>query len=127
MHFDFNARGVSGNRFVHGIVQDFREQMVQGALICAAYIHAWSFAYWLQSLKNLNVLGGVGVVKKVSVLLTSCCASRHGSDRLSNVYLLDVMHLVSFAFGAKLFPLSNWSVWKDVKGDCHVLLAMRRQ
>ena len=53
--------GMAGHRFVHGIVDDFREQMVQRLLVGAADIHAGAAAHRLQPLQHLDVVGGVGV------------------------------------------------------------------
>ena len=53
--------GVAGHGLVHRVVQNLREQVMQGALISAADIHAGAFADGLQTLQHLDVLGGVAV------------------------------------------------------------------
>ena len=50
---------VPGDGLVHGIVQDLGEQMVQGALVRAADVHARPLANRLQALEYLDVLGRV--------------------------------------------------------------------
>ena len=57
MHLD--AIGMAGDGFVHGVVEDFRGQMVQGAFIGTADIHARAPAHRFQSLEDLNVLSGI--------------------------------------------------------------------
>ena len=54
VHGDFDTVGMARHRFVHGVIKDFREQMVQGALIGAADIHARSFANRLQPFEHFN-------------------------------------------------------------------------
>jgi hypothetical protein len=51
--------GMAGNGFVHGIIEDFRGEVVQRGLVCAANIHARPAANGLQSFQDLDVLGGV--------------------------------------------------------------------
>src|SRR6202007_1073291 len=56
---DLDSGGMAGHRFVHRVVEDFRRQMVIGALIGAADIHARPPADRFQPLKDLDILGGV--------------------------------------------------------------------
>ena len=56
-HLD--AVGVAGHRLVHGVVEHFGEEVVQGALVGAADIHARTFAHRLQPFEHLD---GGGVV-----------------------------------------------------------------
>ena len=58
-HFD--AAGMASDGFVHGVVEDFGGEVVQGGLVRAADVHAGAAADGLQALKNLNVLGAVAV------------------------------------------------------------------
>ena len=44
---NLNELGVTGHGLVHGIIKHFGEQVVQGALICAANIHARPLAHRL--------------------------------------------------------------------------------
>ncbi len=54
--FHLDAVGVTGDRFVHGIVENFRREMVQGVLVGAADIHAGPAAHGLKALENFDVL-----------------------------------------------------------------------
>ena len=56
---DMDAAGMSGDRFVHGVVHDFRRQVVQGALIDAADVHAGPAADRFQPLQDLDVHGRI--------------------------------------------------------------------
>ncbi len=49
----------TGHRFVHGVVEDFRRQMMEGGAIGAADIHAGTAADGFQPFQNLDVLGGI--------------------------------------------------------------------
>ena len=55
----FNAAGMTGDGLVHGIVQDFGDQVVQRVLIGAADVHARAAAYRLQAFQHLDILGRV--------------------------------------------------------------------
>ena len=67
----FNAAGVSGDGLVHGIVEDFGNQMVQGFFVGATDIHAGPTAHGLKAFKDFDVLGGIfrflgtGLLEKV--------------------------------------------------------------
>ena len=50
---------VAGHSLVHGVVQDFVDQVVQAALVGAADIHPGPDADGFQSLQHLNVFGGI--------------------------------------------------------------------
>ena len=69
--FKIDAAGVPGHRLVHGVVENFSHQMMQGALVHPADIHAGPAAHGFQPLQNLDILGGVavffayGILKKV--------------------------------------------------------------
>ena len=56
---DFDEAGMAGDRFIHGIIQDFRGQMVHGGFVGAADIHAGAAAHGFQPLEDFDVLGGV--------------------------------------------------------------------
>src|SRR6516225_2460458 len=58
---DLDPSRISGNRFVHGIIEDLCGQVMQPALIRGSDIHAGAAANGLQPLENLDVLGGVAV------------------------------------------------------------------
>lgn len=57
MHFDESR--VTGQRFVHRVVDDFREQVMQRLLVGAANVHAGTAANGLQPLEHLDVPRGV--------------------------------------------------------------------
>ena len=59
LHLDVDPVGVAGQRLVHGVVDDFGEQMMQRLLVGAADIHAGAAAHRFEPLQNLDVLGGV--------------------------------------------------------------------
>ena len=50
---------MAGHGFVHGVVQDFRSQMVQSAFVRAADVHAGAAANGLQAFQNLDVLSRI--------------------------------------------------------------------
>ena len=56
---NLDAARMSGDRFVHGVVEDFSEEMVQRLLVRAADIHAGAFADRFEPLKDLDILGGI--------------------------------------------------------------------
>jgi len=56
-HLD--AIGVSGNGFIHCIVQHLRHEMMERALVGAADIHAGTAANRFQTLQDLDVPSGV--------------------------------------------------------------------
>ena len=59
LELELDAVGVAGDRLVHGVVQHLGDEMVQGALVGAADIHAGAAAHGLEPLQDLDVLGGV--------------------------------------------------------------------
>ena len=61
--FDLDPGGVAGQRLVHGVVDHFREQMMQRLLVGAADIHAGAAAHRLEPLQHLDMLGGVAAVR----------------------------------------------------------------
>ena len=56
---DFNAGAESRHCLVHGVVDDFVDEVVEAALVRAADVHAGAAADGLQSFKDGDVLGGV--------------------------------------------------------------------
>jgi hypothetical protein len=56
---DLDAGRVAGHRLVHGVVQQFARQMVHGALVAAADVHAGASAHRLEAFQDLDVLGRV--------------------------------------------------------------------
>ena len=59
LHLDLDPVGVAGQRLVHGVVDDFGEQVVQRLLVGAADIHAGAAAHRLEPFQHLDVLGGI--------------------------------------------------------------------
>ena len=57
--FDLDERRMPGQRFVHGVVDDFGEQMVQRLFVGAADIHAGAAAYRLEPFEHLDIGRGV--------------------------------------------------------------------
>ena len=62
VQFDFDPCGVACNGFVHRVVDDFGDHVVQGAVVVAADIHAGAFADRLQPLKHFDRGGVVGLI-----------------------------------------------------------------
>ena len=56
---DLDPAGVAGDRLVHGVVEQFRGQMVQRTLVGAADEHAGAAADRLEAFQDLDVRGGV--------------------------------------------------------------------
>ena len=54
------------HRFVHGIVEDFGRQMMQGVDVGAADIHAGPAADGLEPFQDLDVLGGIALGGRAS-------------------------------------------------------------
>jgi hypothetical protein len=54
VQFNLDPVGMACDRLVHRVVKDFGHQMVQGAFIGAADIHAWAFAYRFQAFQHLD-------------------------------------------------------------------------
>jgi hypothetical protein len=59
VQFDFDARGVPGDGFVHRVVEDFGDEVMQRAFIGAADIHAGAFAHRLQPFEDFDAVGVV--------------------------------------------------------------------
>ena len=57
--FDLDEGGVPGQGLVHGVVDDFGEQMVQRLFVGAADIHAGPAAHRLQAFQHLDVGRGI--------------------------------------------------------------------
>ncbi len=77
---DPNVVAVAGHRLVDRVVDDLDDQVVEAALIGAADVHPRPAAHRLQALEDLDVAGGV-VVLRLAVfrrLLGGRCFSSHG-------------------------------------------------
>ncbi len=57
---DIDESGVAGNRLVHGIVEDFGEEMMQGCLIRPADIHAGPAPDRFEPFEDFDRSGGIG-------------------------------------------------------------------
>ena len=60
--FHLDEGGVARQRLVHGIVDDFGEQMMQRLFVGAADIHAGPAAHRLEPFEHLDVGRGIGVL-----------------------------------------------------------------
>ena len=56
---DFDEGRVAGESFVHRVVDDFGEKVMQCLLVGTADIHAGTATNRLQSLENFNVTSGI--------------------------------------------------------------------
>ena len=54
MQFDLNPIGVACNSLVHGVVEDFRDHVVQRPFVRAANIHARTFADRFEPFEDFN-------------------------------------------------------------------------
>ena len=61
VRLDLDTGGMSGDRLVHRIVEDFGHEMMEPALVGTADIHAGAAANRLQPLQDLDVFGGIAV------------------------------------------------------------------
>ena len=61
IEFDLDEVGVSGHGFVHRVVDDFGEQVVEGALVGAANIHARPATHRFEAFQDLDGGGIIGV------------------------------------------------------------------
>ena len=59
LELELDPAGMAGHRLVHGVVQDLGDEMMHGALVGAADIHAGAAANGLQPLEDFDVLGGI--------------------------------------------------------------------
>ena len=63
-HLDLDPVSVAGQRLVHGVVDHFREEVMQRLLVGAADIHAGPAAHRLEPFQHLDVLGAVAGVRR---------------------------------------------------------------
>ena len=61
---DFDLVGVSGERFVNGVVDDFVDEMVQAQVAGRSDVHRGTLAHSFHPAENFN---GIGVVVAVAV------------------------------------------------------------
>ncbi len=57
----FDVARVPGHRLVHGVVEHFGDEVIEGALVGAADIHAGPAPHRLEPFEDLDVLGGIAV------------------------------------------------------------------
>ena len=62
LELDLDPIGMTGERLVHGIVDDFGEQMMQRLLVGAADIHAGAAADRLEPFQHLDVARGIALL-----------------------------------------------------------------
>ncbi len=60
VELDLYAGGVAGDGLVHGVVEHLGHEMVQGALVGAADIHAGALADGLEPLQHLDLRCAIG-------------------------------------------------------------------
>ena len=60
VELDLDAVGVAGDRLVHGVVEDFGDEVVQRPFVGAADVHAGALAYRLEAFEHLDGAGVVG-------------------------------------------------------------------
>lgn len=70
---DVNPVRIAGNGLVHGVVKDFRYQMVQRLFVRSADIHAGAVSYRIKSFQNFNIArrifffgGSCGIFKQIA-------------------------------------------------------------
>ena len=56
------ADGMAGDGFIHGVIKDFDNQMLQGTVVGSPDIHAGTAADRFQAFQNLDIGGGVGIM-----------------------------------------------------------------
>ncbi len=59
VELDLDPAGMPGHRFIHGVVQHLGKEVMIGALIRAANIHAGAFADRFKAFEDLDILGGI--------------------------------------------------------------------
>ena len=75
-HLDLDPVGVTGERLVHGIVDDLGEEVMQRLLVGAADIHAGAAAHRLEPLQNLDVARGVAGLGRRAARTGAAAAAR---------------------------------------------------
>src|SRR5690606_2887936 len=58
---DFDFVGVACDGLVHGVVENFGHEVVEGALVGAADIHAGALAHGFEAFEHFDAFGGVVV------------------------------------------------------------------
>ena len=58
----FNLVGITGERFVHGVIYNFVNQMMQSQFTGRADVHSGTLAHGLHPAKNLDGIGGIVAV-----------------------------------------------------------------
>lgn len=66
---DLDPVGMTGDGFVHRIVEHFRREVVQGALVRAANVHAGAAADGLKPLQHLDRRTIIGIAAALGQLL----------------------------------------------------------
>jgi len=87
IEMDFDEIGVTGDRFVHRVVDDFREEVVQRLFVGAADIHAGTHAHRFETFENTDRRGAVVFAAALERgwagrgRFGGNCRCRHSSDR----------------------------------------------
>ncbi len=58
---DLDEGGVAGDCLVHGVVEDFGGEVVEGGFIRSANVHAGSAADRFEAFEDLDILSGIGI------------------------------------------------------------------
>ena len=61
---DFDFRCVAGDGFVHRVIENFGDEVVQGAFIGAADIHAGAFTNRFETFQHFDGFGGVVIAAR---------------------------------------------------------------
>jgi hypothetical protein len=85
LHLDLDPVGVAGQRLVHGIVDDFGEQVVQRLLVGAADIHAGTPAHRLEAFEHLDVLRRITGLGGGAARRADARASCSGAPRFAGI------------------------------------------
>src|SRR6476660_899349 len=59
LHRHLDESGVSRKRLVHGIVDDFGEQVMERLFVGSSDVHAGPATYRLEPFQNLDMMGGI--------------------------------------------------------------------
>ncbi len=76
VQLELDAAGMPGHRLVHGVVEHLGDEVMQGALVGAADIHAGAAPHRLQPFQDLDVLGGIAAARPLRARLSNRSAHR---------------------------------------------------
>lgn len=58
---DIDDLGIASHRLVHGVIKDFRHQMMEGAFVGSANVHAGAPTHRFKPFQHFDAAGGIGV------------------------------------------------------------------